>query len=64
MTDPHTLRLAAQRLLTCAPVIPCAREEDCAMVAIALRKLLPKPIPDEPVDPNVVANYAPDWSVA
>ncbi len=60
MADPHALRLAALRLLTCAPTIPCAKEADCFEVTQALLRLLPEPIPDEP-DDDVVADYAPDW---
>ena len=58
------LHVAVYRLLTCAPTVPCGREEDCLMVAQALRRLLPDPIPDEPIDDGVVADYAPDWSGA
>jgi len=60
MTDPHALRLAAQRLLTCVPVIPCAKEEDCFQVSRALLRLLPEPLPDEP-DDDTIPNYAPNW---
>lgn len=62
--NSRELQVAIYRLLTCAPMIPCGREEDCLMVAMALRRLLPDPIPDEPVDPDVVADYAPDWSAS
>ena len=51
-------------LLTCAPAIPCPREEACFRVAKYLRdNLLDTVIREslETVDDGEVADYGPDW---
>jgi hypothetical protein len=63
MTKPmhvNELRSIAQRRLTCAPQ-DCQCESDCFRLAAALLQLIPDPMPDEPDDPGVIADYAPDW---
>lgn len=57
------LQATAQRRLTCAPA-DCRCEADCFKLAQALLQLMPDPLPDDllPEDPEVIADYAPDWS--
>jgi len=58
------LRVTANRRLTCAPQ-DCQCESDCFRLAAALLQLMPDPLPDDPDEPeapDVIADYAPDWS--
>ena len=57
------LQATANRRLTCAP-LDCTCEADCFRLAQALLQLMPDPLPDDPLpeDPDVIADYAPDWS--
>ena len=53
-------------LLTCAPAIPCPREEACFRVARYLRDNLHSESPapyaaGETRDDRVIADYAPNW---
>jgi hypothetical protein len=59
--DVREMRTVAQRRMTCAP-LDCQCEADCFKLAEALLQILPEPLPDEPDDPGVIADYAPDWS--
>lgn len=61
--NTHELRMAAKSRMTCAP-LDCRCESDCFKLAEALLQLLPEPLPDEPDDPDVIADYAPDWSAS
>jgi len=61
--DLRELRAVAQRRLTCAP-LECDCEADCFLQAQALLQMMPDPLPDEPDDPDVIADYAPDWSTS
>lgn len=59
--DTRSLRVTAQRRITCAPA-DCRCEADCFRLAQALLQLLPDDLPEEPDAPNLIAHYAPDWS--
>jgi hypothetical protein len=59
----NELREIANRRLTCAP-LECQCEADCFKLAQALLQLLPEPLPEEPDDPEWIADYAPDWRMS
>jgi hypothetical protein len=64
-TDLRELRVIANRRMTCAPQ-DCQCEADCFKLAAALLQMIPDPLPDDPLpeDQNMIADYAPDWSVS
>jgi hypothetical protein len=60
----NELREVANRRLVCAP-LDCACEADCFRLAKALLQLLPDPyVRETPDDPDVIADYAPDWGAS